>query len=168
MVCTRVAFFLLALGLIGCHAPTDGAPASRPADLEAFRTARPADLRVEVELWEEGPHGFPAATVTVHNATFDDVILPYTPTSVTIHCGPYVQSGPGGRFGRRREILEPLGWITFSPPSSVWTKLLPDGSSELVVPTRLPSGKYELWASFRLNGPKGPEINSERQTCQIE
>jgi hypothetical protein len=143
---------LLSAALSGCAPAPPHRDSSAPLGSvpQTFRYATAKDLRLWMVAWKRGPDGFPVAIVQLRNITEEDVIVAYEPGSVQIHCGNFVQKGPPDTAILRREILGPLGWINFAPPSGGWVEMDESGSPDLSVPTRLPGGRYPLSATFQL------------------
>ncbi len=162
-----------ALVLNGCRAsnPSPGvaAPSSQPSVMrQSVRVAEPGDVKLYIYSWKPGPDGFPQVTLDLRNNLSEDLLVAYAQGSVTVHCGPYAQAGPALVGLRRREVLDPYGSVKLFSPKGGWVELSDDGKPELVVPIKLPPGKYELWASFQVAGPHPGVIESGRQSCQID
>jgi hypothetical protein len=140
------------------------APTTRP-DRECIRVATAKDLQVILFAVKDREHGFPVSVVKIYNNAPDDVIVGYEPGSVVVHCGAYQQQGPAVTFVHRREILSPHEPLEIALPPAGWTRTNPAGERELMLPTDLPPGKYELWASFRVEGDA--EIQSRHETYEL-
>lgn len=173
MLFPAIAVLSAILLLCGCgisHSPqSHPAPAKEPSPIrQSVRVAEPEDLKLYIYSWKPGPDGFPQVTLDLRNNLNEDLLVAYAQGSVTVHCGPYAQTGPALVGLRRREVLDPFGSMKLFSPKGGWIELSADGKSELVVPIRLPAGKYELWASFEVAGPNPGVIESMRQTCQID
>ena len=162
---TRV--LILGLILAGCQA----APRQQRVQVQepsattrpfCFRAARAGDLRMLVSTRKPGPDGFPVAVVEMWNNVNEDVLVQYDVDSVVLHCGPYELHGPADVFGRRREILEPHEELNFSMPAGGWSQSATAGPRDLMIPTELPRGKYEMWATFRIAGANGGWVESDR------
>jgi hypothetical protein len=121
-------------------------------------------LQLVLFATKDPEHRFPVSVVKVYNTANEDVIVAYEPDSVVIRCGEYQQQGPGVTFVRRREILSPHQPLEIAIPAGGWTRINATGERELMVPTELPSGKYELWAGFRVEGDR--EIQSRHETFE--
>lgn len=158
--------------LPGCCAkpPASGpSPASQPAagTYETYRVAESADLRLLIYGVKPAAKDFPYVLLTVQNISTHDTIVAYERGSLVIHCGPYVQHGPE-IFQRRRQILSPWATIVFDPPQDGWGELSPDGEPELMIPVKLPPGKYTIWATFQVAGPHGGTIRSDERTYEVK
>jgi hypothetical protein len=135
---------------------------------ETYRVAEPADLQLSIYGIKPAADGFAGVVLMLRNTSGHDVVVAYGPGSVTVHCGPFIQSGPARVFGRRREVLDPEALIVFDPPEKGWTQLSSDGQPELMIPTRLPPGKYNIWATFEVPGPHGGIIQSDKRDYQAQ
>jgi hypothetical protein len=169
--CSGLAIALLLAITTSACAPSSQSASTVPSSAaslgsapETFAYAAPSDLRLWMVAWKRNPDtGFPVAVVQIRNITEHDVIVAYEPGSLKIHCGDFVQSGPPDTAVLRREILGPLGWINFPPPTAGWVEMDQDGSPDLSVPTQLPSGRYALWATFVLATPDHTPISTGKQ-----
>jgi hypothetical protein len=153
---------ILILGLVcagGCHE----APTNPDTTVETFRMATKGELSLGILNVAPGPDGFPLATVNLRSLTNDEIIVSYAPRCLAIHCGTYVQFGPPATYGIRREILDAFGYMDFPPPSSGWANHSDSGQIELIHPTRLPAGNYDLWATLYLAGPDGGTLQTPHQ-----
>jgi hypothetical protein len=128
------------------------APATQSAQRQLFRVATAKDLQVILFATKDDEHHFPNSIVKIYNAADEDVIVVYEPGSVVVHCGDYQKEGPPVTFVRRREILSPHQPLELAIPPGGWTRTNAAGEHELMLPTDLPAGRYELWASFRVEG----------------
>jgi len=135
--------------------------------VEIFRNASKADLRLGILSVAEGGDGFPLAIVNLRSVTSDEIIVTYGPGAVAIHCGPYVQLGPPVTYGIRREILDGYGFLDFPPGSSGWAGTSGAGGLELMHPTRLPEGSYDLWATVYLPGAEGGTLQTPHQVYTV-
>jgi hypothetical protein len=159
--------------LAGCC--TKAPPASGPSPsgvipagtFETFRVANPADLRLSIYGVRPAEKDFPYVLLTVRNECSNDVIVEYERGSLVIHCGTYVQHGPE-TFQRRRQILSPRATIVFDPPQNGWGEQSSDGQPELMIPIRLPAGKYTIWATFQVPGPHGGIIRSDERVYEVK
>jgi hypothetical protein len=136
--------------LINMAACTSSPPPPQP--IETFRPATRADLSLGILSLTRDPSGFPLPIVNLRSLTEDETIVTYGPNSLTIHCGPYVASGPPATYDIRRELLGAYGYMDFPPPAAGWAQQSPDGRLQLLHPTRLPPGSYDLWATLYLPG----------------
>ena len=105
---------------------------------------------------------FPLVTVKVYNTAADEVIVGYEPGCVELHCGPYELHAPRPTFVQRREILRSQQSLEFDLSDGAW--LNAPASGDLMVPTQLPKGTYDLWASFRPAGGNAPAVESPHET----
>jgi len=155
-----VALSITLSALSGCcdKTPSTSRPSPTPqvavGTFETFRVAEPADLRLLIYGVKPAAKDFPYVLLTVQNISSHDAIVAYERGSLVIHCGPYVQHGPE-IFQRRRQILSPFATIVFDPPQDGWGELSPDGQPELMIPVKLPAGKYTIWATFQVAGSHG-------------
>jgi hypothetical protein len=140
------------------------APATQPVKRECIRVAKAADLQLLLFTSRDPAHHFPVSLVKIYNSADEDVIVAYEPGSVVIHCGSYQQPGPPVTFVRRREILGPHEPLEIAIPPGGWSLINAAGERELMVPTDLPPGAYDLWASFRVEGDR--EIQSRHETFE--
>jgi hypothetical protein len=173
----RLSFVGLLMGLLGtggCRAPqpaASGMPATTSATTtsteQTFRTAEAKDLKMLVATQKPGADGFPVAVVQMWNASADEVLVEYQPGSVVLHCGPYEQTGPANVFGRHREVLDPQQELDFELRTSRWSRSATTGPRDLMLPTELPKGKYELWATFRMPGCGGGVVESDRDAYEV-
>jgi hypothetical protein len=124
------------------------------------RVATAADLEPILITRPNSTDHFPICTLKVYNKASEPVIVGYAPNCVTVHCGPFEQQGPGVTFVHRREILEPQNALELEIPPGSWT--MTDG--QLIVPTTLPAGPYQAWASFKVEGDTPVEIVSKHTT----
>ena len=131
--------------LAGCQ--TTG---SRSQPVETFRNATGADLSLGILSVTRDAAGFPLPVANLRSLTEDEIIVTYGPGDLTIHCGPYVSTGPTATYDIRREILDSYGYMDFPPNTSGWAELSADGKLQLLHPTRLAPGQYELWATLRV------------------
>jgi len=164
----RALLILHGIMLAGCQ-PESHSPLKPPEPVATtrpycFRAAKVNDLRMLVSTKKPGPDGFPVVVVEMWNNGSDEVLVEYDVDSVVLHCGPYEQHGPGEVFGRRREVLDPHEELNFKMPSGGWSRSATGGGQELMLPTELPKGMYELWATFRISGPSGGMVESDRNT----
>ncbi len=166
-----LALPLLTSGLlvVGCtpshHASAPIAATSQPAPpRQSVRIATAADLKLYIHTWRAGPDGFPQLVLDLRSRVNDDLLVAYAQGSVVVHCGPYVQRGPLLTGLRRREVLDPYGSLNFFSPRGGWIEIAEDGTPQLVIPVKLPTGKYPLWATFEVAGEKPALIETERQT----
>jgi hypothetical protein len=165
---------LLGIGLgtvPGCNSTPTTAPSSATAVVPAgvyqtFRVAEPADLRLSIYGMKPAAKEFPYVLLTVQNISAHDEIVAYERGSLVIHCGSYVQHGPE-IFQRRRQILGPWATIVFDPPENGWGELSSDGQPELMIPIKLPPGKYPVWATFDVAGPHGGTIRSDQREYEV-
>jgi len=158
---------LLASGALAA-APAATRPATtRPTRL-SFRLAVPADLRVILIIRSDPATHYPLCTVQVYNNSDDEVIVGYEPGSVVVHCGEYERRGPAPTFVSRREILRPNQPIEFELPAGGWARSPAAQPQELLIPMRLPPGRYPLWASFRTASTGESAVQSERDTYVVE
>jgi hypothetical protein len=165
---------LVVLALTGCHRPAAAQSPRGTSDPTAreshvYRTARAQDLKFYIHSWKPGDDGFPEAIFEIRSQVDEDLVVPYTYESITLHCGQYVASGPVNA-GHRREIVDAYGSLLFySLGKSVWTATGPDGRPELMVPTHLPKGTYSFWATFKLAGVAGENlVETEKQDFESE
>jgi hypothetical protein len=126
--------------------------ATQPSGAETFRLAEPKDLQVTLMNPVNPSDHYPLATVKVYNVADHDVIVGYEPGCVVIHCGGFEQHGPAMTFTRRREILRPRQPLEFEVPAGGWMRTPAPGDQDLLLPVPLPSGKYQVWATFQLSG----------------
>ena len=141
------------------------APESAPspaAKEESFRPAETKDLRVMLATRPNPADGFPLAQVNIYNTSNDQIIVGYEPESVVLHCGPYEKHAPPVGFVERREILRPKQPLEFDVAAGGWIPSPNAGGQDLLIPTKLPPGKYQTWASFRLPGNDATTIASPR------
>lgn len=141
------------------------APTTRPIDRECFRIAAAKDLQLILFSTRDAVHRFPVSIVKIYNNAADDVIVGYEPGSVVIHCGNYEQQGPAVTFVHRREILSPHQPLELEIPAGGWTRANAAGERELMLPTDLPPGRYELWATFRVEGDGA--IDTRHETYEV-
>jgi len=170
----ELSFTPLAAGLIifacGC---AKSPPTSQPSNLasagtfETYRVAEPADLRLLIYGVKPAEKDFPYVLLTVQNISSHDAIVAYERGSLVIHCGPYVQHGPE-IFQRRRQILGPWATIVFDPPQDSWGELSSDGEPELMIPVKLPAGRYTIWATFQVAGAHGGTIRSDERVWEVK
>lgn len=133
-------------------------------DVECVHVARAADLRVTLSTRIDPIDHFPLATVKVYNAAKQDVIVGYEPGCVVLRCGDLRRAAPPITFVQRREILRPGQPLEFDFASGGWTPGdSTSGERELLTPTALPSGRYQVWATFRLGSADGPTIQSQSE-----
>lgn len=155
----------LALGGAGAgDAPATGpqaGAATQPATRQSFRVAKAKDLQVIVFATQDPEHHFPNVAVKIYNIADEDVIVGYEPGSVVVHCGDYQKGGPAVTFVHRREILSPHQPLEIVIAPGGWTRSNVAGERELMLPTDLPAGRYELWASFRVEGDSAIESRHE-------
>lgn len=176
--------------VLGCRSgsTTSAGPGRVPATtqsasagvLETYRVAEPADLQLSIYGIEPGDeklttygvkptvNGYVGVVLMLRNISAHDVVVAYGPGSVVVHCGPFMQSGPGRVFGRRREVLDPQALIVFDPPKGGWSELSPEGQPELMIPAKLPPGNYNIWATFEVSGSHGRMIRSDNRVYQAE
>jgi hypothetical protein len=165
-------FYIVLIGFTGCRGAAPTPSLSKPASdestlVESFSVARPTDLRLSIYGVKPAPNDFPSVLLTVQNISSRDTIVAYERGSLTIHCGPYVQQGPE-TFRRRREILGPWSTIVFDPPADGWTQTTSGGPPELMLPVKLPPGKYDVWASFQVDEPNGGSIRSDHRVYTVK
>jgi hypothetical protein len=158
----------------GCGSPPrESAPSTQPAatapsaGLQSFRPARAEDLRMLVATRKPGPDGFPIATIQLWNNSSDEVIVEYQAGSVVLHCGPFEQHGPAFVLGRRREILDPQQELDFTMPTGNWYRSPTTGPKDLMLPSDLEKGKYPMWATFRVPGPNGGIVESDKDAYEV-
>jgi hypothetical protein len=159
--------------LAGCGA--EAPPTSRPspkvdlpdATFETYRVAEPADLRLSIYGVKAAAKDFPFVLLTLQNISNRDEIVAYERGSLVIHCGSFVQHGPIV-FQRRRQILSPFATIVFDPPDDDWAELAPNGEPELMIPVKLPPGKYTIYATFQVAGRHGGTIRSDERTFEVK
>jgi hypothetical protein len=173
---TELTLWLLGIGLMalggGC---ADAPPTSRPSPkielpegtFETFRVGEPADLRLSIYGVKPAAKDFPFVLLTLQNMSNQDQIVAYERGSLVIHCGDFVQHGPIV-FQRRRQILSPKATIVFDPPDDDWAELAPNGEPELLIPVKLPPGKYTIWATFQVAGRHGGTIRSDERTFEVK
>jgi hypothetical protein len=168
-----IVLTILAAGLAGCcpritSAPPSAATRNSPDGVayESYRMAQPADLRLSISGMKHGTKGFPYVLLMLQNTSRDQVIVAYTAGGASVHCGHYVQPGPAETFGLRRQILDPGGFILLDPPEAGWTGLTSDGQPELMIPTTLPPGKYDVWATFQLATPTVGVIATDKRVYE--
>jgi len=137
-----------------------------PGTFETYRRAEPADLRLSIYGLKPAAKDFPYVLLTVQNISSHDTIVAYERGSLVIHCGPYVQHGPE-IFQRRRQILSPWATIVFDPPENGWGEESPDSEPELMIPVKLPPGKYTVWATFQVAGTHGGVIRSDERVYEV-
>lgn len=162
---------------VGCAAPHDttvGAspliavhslmnlPATAPGTTRVcVRVATAADIEPILFTRPGSSDHFPICTLKLYNKASEPVIVGYTPNCVTIHCGSYEQQGPGVTFVHRREILEPQNALELEIPAGNWT-MNDAGERQLMLPTTLPAGTYQTWATFKVEGDAPAEIVTRR------
>lgn len=129
-----------------------------------FRLAEAKDLRATLITRSGTADHFPVCTVQVYNVADDDVVVGYEPGCVVVHCGEFEQQGPAVTFVGRREILRSQQPIEFELPSGSWAQVSSSGPRNLLIPSQLPSGKYTIWATFRITGTDGPLVETPRDT----
>lgn len=175
IVLVRPARTILALAagvacLCGCRA--DGgarSPATAPSGLRRpgapglhlVREARPADLRYEIAGIGIGPNGFPDVRTRLTNASGEEVLVAYEPRRVLVHVDSYVRPGRDRTFPGRRQLLAPGESMPVDPPAGDWIQVAPDRQIELMVPTRLPPGRYSAWATFIVGDPHTDVLDTE-------
>jgi hypothetical protein len=111
---------------------------------------------------------FPVVVVEMWNNAVDEVLVEYDANSVVLHCGPYEQHGPAEVFGRRREVLDPHEELNFKMLPGGWTRSATGGERDLMLPTELPRGKYDMWATFKISGPGGGVVESDQSTYLVQ
>jgi hypothetical protein len=159
---------LLGAGGCGSSQPAaPGMPTTTTSTEQSFRTAEAKDLKMLVATQKPAADGFPVAVVQMWNASADEVLVEYQPGSVVLHCGPYEQNGPANVFGRHREVLDPQQELDFELRTSRWSRSPTAGPRDLMLPTELPKGKYELWATFRMPGSSGGMVESDRDAYEV-
>jgi len=158
----------------GCaHTPTApgqkaiAADAGSAPSLPAFRYARIQDLELDILDVKPGPDGFPVASIFVRNLTDDTILITYWPKTLLVHCGPFVQAGPGATTARRQEILGGFDYVEFAPVVGHWSQPSPQGGAELLLPSSLPAGRYELWATLKISGPRQFVVESAHQRYDL-
>jgi hypothetical protein len=153
----------ITLGILnGCTAKNpDVAKNSSP--FASVRYAVRQDVELDLVTVRPGPDGFPIVDAVVRNLTNDQIVLEYGPGSVMLHCGDYFQRGPGATSALCREILDAFGYVEFAPVSGEWREKSPDGGVELMFPTHLPPGDYDLWVSFFSSKLQGGRLDSIHQ-----
>jgi hypothetical protein len=124
-------------------------------------------LQLDILETHPGSDGFPVAIVHLRNMTSSPILITYAPNTVTIHCGDFVQHGPGETFGLRHEILDGYSDLDFAPPTSGWSKTSANGQVELMLPSRLPPGNYDLWAGFDPPGEKSWNVQTTHRTFTV-
>jgi len=154
----------LAICFCGCK-DTKTVTDSQP--LTIFRIANKADLDFTIRDITPGPAGFPNVITDLRNQTDDDILATYALGSITIHCGPYTQTGPAGTYGQRREIIDAHGFIDFLPITSGWSND-PQNSSDLMMPAQLPPGTYDVWATFTVVGSQPQTLETHRETYIVK
>jgi hypothetical protein len=159
---------LLASGALAAAPAATRPAATRPTTRLSFRLADASDLRVILVTRVDPATHYPLCTVQVYNNSDDEVIVGYEPGSVVVHCGEYERRGPAPTFVSRREILRPNQPIEFELSSGGWARSPTAQPQELLIPTRLPPGRYPLWASFRTDGPGESAVESVRDTYVVE
>ena len=159
---------------VGCRArSTAESPHTHPVlarrgAFETFRVAEPRDLNLYIYGLRPGENGFPYVLLILQNIGTEAVLVPYGPGSVRVRCGPYVQGGPGGVDRVRREVLGPGELIALSPPEGGWGEAsAAGGQADLIVPERLPPGKYEISATYQLPDPPGGVVRSDRRMYDV-
>jgi hypothetical protein len=135
-------------------------PATKPAQTESFRPAEAGDFQATLATRADASDHFPLATIKIYNTSKDSVIVSYEPQCIMLHCGPYEKSAPPLTFVQRREILRPKEPLEFELDSGDWRQSAHGSERDLMLPTTLPSGKYETWATFRLSGTNGPTVQT--------
>jgi len=160
--------------LAGCaHTPTAPAQKGIAADagaapsLPTFRYARKQDVELDILDVKPGPDGFPVASIFVRNLTDDTILITYGPKALLVHCGPFVQAGPGATIARRQEILGGFDYVEFAPVVGQWSQQSPQGGAELLLPRSLPPGRYELWATLKISGPREFIVESAHQPYEL-
>lgn len=162
--------------MAGCYAtprePSTSNPSSQPVEAAqtqggrwvTFRLAEAKDLRATLITRSGTADHFPVCTVQVYNVAGDDVVVGYEPACVVVHCGQYEQQGPATTFVGRREILRSQQPIEFELPPGSWAQASTTGARNLLIPSQLPSGKYPIWATFRIAGSDGPLVETPHDT----
>jgi hypothetical protein len=158
---TQLLLFAAALAIAGCHSST---PSS---DSSLLRMATKADLDFTIRDITPSPSKFPSVVTDLRSKIDDDVIVTYAAGSVTIHCGPYIQTGPAGTFGRRREILDAHGFIDFLPKTGGWANA-PNNAADLMLPTELPPGTYDVWATFVVVGDLPTTVQTLHESYTVK
>lgn len=164
--------------IAGCHATPQAStskPSSQPVAAaqtqpgrwQSFRLAEAKDLRATLITRSGTADHFPVCTVQVYNVASDDVVVAYEPGCVVVHCGEFEQQGPAVTFVGRREILRSQQLIEFELPSGSWAQASATGPRNLLIPSQLPSGKYPIWATFRIAGVDGPLVETPRDTYYV-
>jgi hypothetical protein len=164
LIHTGVLCIYLALCSCGCNGTK---PATDSQPLTVFRMANKADLDFTIRDITPGPAGFPSVVTDLRNQTDDDILTTYAPGSVTIHCGPYTQTGPAGTYGQRREILDSHGFIDFLPITGGWSND-PQNSSDLMMPAQLPPGTYDIWATFMVVGSQPQLLQTRHESYTVK
>jgi len=126
-----------------------------------------ADLEFTIRDITPGPGGFPNVVTNLRSQIDQDVLATYAPGSITIHCGPYMQSGPAGAYGRRREILDGHGFIDFLPSIGGWSND-PQSSADLMMPSQLPPGTYDVWATFTVVGAQPQLLQTLHESYTVK
>jgi len=107
------------------------------------------------------------ASIFVRNLTDDTILITYWPKALLVHCGPFVQAGPGATTARRQEILGGFDYVEFAPVVGQWSQQSPQGGAELLLPRSLPPGRYELWATLKISGPREFIVESAHQPYEL-
>jgi hypothetical protein len=136
------------------------AASNEPARI-CLRLATPSDLRPILVMRVDPTDHFPICTLKLYNTATEPVIVGYTPNCVMVHCGSFELQGPGVTFVHRREVLQPQQVLELDIPSGGWVGAVTNGERQLMIPTTLPTGSYETWATFKVEGSTPSEIASE-------
>jgi len=136
------------------------APTTQSSARQCFRVAQAKDLQIALVTRPNPKDHYPLPTVKIYNVASDEVIVAYQPGSVIVHCGDFEQPGPAITFVERREILRSQQPIVFDVGSEGWIRSPAKSNGDLFIPINLPSGRYPIWATFRLGGEGGPVIES--------
>jgi hypothetical protein len=126
-----------------------------------LRLAASGDLRPILVTRVDPADHFPICTLKLYNIATEPLIVGYTPNCVMVHCGSFELQGPGVTFVHRQEVLQPQQVLELDIPSGGWVGAVTNGERQLMIPTTLPTGSYETWATFKVEGSTPSEIASE-------
>lgn len=157
----------LAHGRSDLTVPATTTAPSAPAHL-TVRVGGPDSVGCTIASVSPSANAFPDVWTRVENRVDEDVVVTYGPMSVIVHCGPYVRLGKNNSFPPRRQLLAPTDWLIADPPTGRWIESADGQEVQLMIPSRLPPGKYSVWVTYLLGDDPSSAINSETVDYEVD
>jgi hypothetical protein len=63
--------------------------------------------------------------------------------------------------------LDPQQELDFTMPTGNWYRTPTIGPKDLMLPSELEKGKYPMWATFRVPGPNGGIVESDKDAYEV-